>query len=97
MRSPVEEMVDDLCLEYLDPLPVRHFLGVPLHLEDRQSSPGVQELELVFSKIGFGLHLDVEGEYDGVLLLVLQHGARPHHVLPHHRTDPHSRVPEGPQ
>ena len=30
--APVEEMVDDVCLEYLDPLPVRHLLGVPLNL-----------------------------------------------------------------
>ena len=43
---PVKQVVNDVCLEYLDPLSVCHLLGVTLNL-------------------------DVEGENDGVLLLVL--------------------------
>ena len=30
---PVEEVVDDVCLEYPHPLPVCHLLGVPLNLD----------------------------------------------------------------
>jgi hypothetical protein len=33
------------------------------------------------------LHLDVEGEDDGVLRLALQHRRRTHHVTPMYRTD----------
>lgn len=42
--------------------------------------------------LGVSLNLDVEGQDDGVLLLVLQHHGSFHHVALHHRADLYAGV-----
>ena len=83
-------MVDDVRLEDSHSFSVCHLLSVSFHLLNYTSHKNVHQL---IDKIQVYLsNLDVKSEDASIFLLMLEHGAGPHHILPHNWPDTHPSI-----